>query len=165
MARLRVTLAAFALVMLITRPASASLLGPYWSHPFNGGPYVVVEDHTGALWPTHAAVNLWNYGLHYGQCTTRVHCVRVVEVTWGRNSVVGKTIFTNSGTSFTSVTIRMNNTYGYLSYRNRLQAVTQELGHSLGLNHDPFNDVMHSSLCGCTNISTYERNELARLYH
>lgn len=153
----------FIALMVLASPTQASTLGLTWNHTAGHAPYVMVEDHTGSTWPVTAGVSKWNYGLHYGRCTNS-QCVRVYEANWGRNGTVAKTTITSYNGHFLKATIQMNNAYSYLSYANRLQAATHELGHSLGLDHDPYADVMHSPLCSCTTVSTYERNELAYLY-
>lgn len=152
-----------AAILLAASPAQASTLGITWNHSSGHAPYVMVEDHTGWAWPVTAGVSKWSYGLHYGHCYNS-QCVRVYEVNWGRNGVVGKTNILYSGTHFVSATIYLNDAYSYLSYSNRLQAATHELGHALGLGHDSYWDVMHPSICGCLTISSYERSELAWLY-
>jgi len=156
------TLAALA---LMSSAANADLLGPTWNHAPGQQPYVTVEDHTGSAWPVHAGVTAWNYGLHYGRCVNS-QCVRVYEANWGRNGTVGVTNYSYYTVSnrFAYVTITMNDAYAGDPYSYRHQAVGQELGHSLGLGHDPYTDIMYAYVRGYDLISSYERSELTQAY-
>lgn len=160
------TFAALALLIApLATPASASVEGPTWNHAYRQAPYVMVEDHTGYAWPVTAAVQHWAFGLHYGNCYNS-QCVQVYEGNYGYNGRPASTTYTYypSTNRFTSVRIYFNDAYAWLPYADRLQAVSQELGHALGLGHDGYADVMSPYICGCTYISGYERVELDYLY-
>lgn len=146
-------------------PANASLTGYTWSHYAGHGPYVKVEDYTGSAWPVKQGVSNWHFGLVYGACTTG-QCVRVHEVNWGRNGIIGTTVATYNPLNhrFITVNIYMNDAYKNLDYNHRQEAVTHELGHALGLGHDNYRDVMYPYIWGYTTISTFERNELLTAY-
>lgn len=145
--------------------ANASLLGPTWNHSPGQQPYVTVEDHTGSAWPVTATTGAWRFGLHYGRCYNS-QCVRVYEANWGRNGVVGVTNYSyyTASNRFAYVTITMNDAYAGDPYSYRYQAVGQELGHSLGLGHDPYADIMYAYVRGYDLISTFERGELTQAY-
>lgn len=156
-------LALLALTVALGIPASASTATPTWSHYAGHGPYVMVDDHTGYLWPVHAGVNAWSYGLRYGPCKTD-QCVQVYEVNWGRNNLVATETWTSSGSKVTGATIRVNDAYEYLSYADRLQTTMHELGHALGLGHDGGQDCMNAYIRGYDTVSSYERGELTTIY-
>jgi predicted Zn-dependent protease len=156
---------------LMAGTASASVEGPVWNHPAHAFGTVTVEDHTGDLWPVSTAVAAWGSGYHYGRCRT-AQCVRVYEDDEGADGVVGTTSYTTeqtaAGERFVSVVIRMNDHYGAtLPAVQRREAVTHELGHALGLDHDSGagHGVMYAQDDGDhTVISVLERTELRQLY-
>lgn len=158
-------------VTVLAAPASASVEGPTWEHPAHSFGSIEVEDHTGSLWPVTTATSTWGSGYHYGRCQTS-QCVRVQETDAGPNGVVGSTTYgaypTSSGERFSNVIITMNDYYGRrFTPTQRLEAITHELGHGLGLGHDDGADhgVMYSTVDGYhTDTSPLERSELYSLY-
>lgn len=158
-------------VTVLAAPASAAVEGPTWNHPAHSFGSIEVEDHTGSLWPVTTATSTWGSGYRYGPCRTS-QCVRVQETDAGPNGIIGLTTYdaytTISGERFSTVVITMNDYYGrHLTPGERLEAITHELGHGLGLGHDDgaHHGVMYSSVDGDhTDISPLERSELYDLY-
>lgn len=170
--RIAVVLAAGAgAVVLLAAPASASVEGPTWNHAPHSFGNVAVEDHTGNLWPVTTATSTWGSGYHYGRCRDS-QCVRVYESNDGANGVVGSTTYgsyqTGSGERFSNVIVHMNDYYGrQLTPAERLEAITHELGHGLGLGHDDGagRGVMYATVDGYhVATSPLERTELYDLY-
>ena len=170
--RITIVLAAGAgAVTVLAAPASASVEGPTWEHPAHSFGSIAVEDHTGTLWPVTTATSTWGSGYHYGSCRNS-QCVRVQETDAGPDGVVGSTTYgayaTSSGERFSDVVITMNDYYGRrFTAAQRLEAVTHELGHALGLGHDDGADhgAMYSTVDGDhTDTSPLERSELYDLY-
>lgn len=158
-------------VIVAAAPASASVEGPTWDHPDHSFGSIQVEDHTGALWPVTTATSTWGSGYHYGRCRTS-QCVRVQETDAGPDGVVGSTTYgahaISSGERFSDVVITMNDYYGRrFTPAQRLEAITHELGHGLGLGHDDGagDGVMYAAIDGYhTATSPLERAELSDLY-
>lgn len=155
-------------VAVFAAPASASVEGPTWNHAPHSFGDVQVEDHTGNLWPVTTATSMWGSGLHYGPCRSS-QCVRVYETDNGPDGVVGDTTYGSGGNGqFSNVTVYLNDYYGRTSTPGqRLEAVTHELGHALGLGHDDGSGggVMFAAVDGAhTAISPLERTEVADLY-
>jgi hypothetical protein len=170
--RLATVLAAGAgAVTLLAAPAAASVEGPTWNHAPHSFGDVAVEDHTGNLWPVVTATDTWGSGYHYGHCRSS-QCVRVYESDNGANGVVGTTTYgsyeSSSGERFSNVVIHMNDYYGRrITPTQRLEAITHELGHGLGLDHDDGagRGVMYFTIDGYhTRTSPLERTELRNLY-
>jgi hypothetical protein len=100
---------------------------------------IVFEDHTGDQWPVHQALNTWaaiakavHAGLvvEYGQCRATAQCVRVESADYGEWD--RKLGLTSDGL------IQLNDSPVYShSVVHQLNAACHEIGHALGLSHNP----------------------------
>lgn len=100
---------------------------------------IVFEDHTGDQWPVHQALNTWAatakaahaaLTIEYGQCRPTAKCVRVESADYGEWG--GKLGYTTPGR------IQLNDSPAYShSAVHQLNAACHEIGHGLGLDHNP----------------------------
>ncbi len=100
---------------------------------------VYVENHTGGAWPVTTMTYAWDSGTdvsaRYGPCRPGAGCVKVYECRCGTSRPPGWTDFgyyPGTRTFAEPVTIHLNDSWTW-TWRNRLQAVCHELGHSLGI--------------------------------
>ena len=115
------------------------------AHHSSEYPRIIVEDDTSAAWPVHEAVLGWQVPVTFGKCLSGVNCVRIVEVTSLGGNRVGLTTRPVTAVAET-VTIQLADN-PRMTPLEKLEDVTHEFGHALGLGHDDLG-VMRPSITG-----------------
>lgn len=120
----------------------------HWANEGYSHPQVRFNDHSGANWPTDAAVAKWNQaqGIDshylYNNCPFQAgaRCVDVQSANYGATGWTGYTTYTyDSAYNFTdnNTLTRLNDYYPHGSTGQTYRSVVQhELGHALGLGHN-----------------------------
>lgn len=158
---------ALALTALLANahPAGASVSGYTWKHVAGHWPVVYVEDHTDGHWSVTGAVKGWGSGLRIGSCRAGAGCIRVSSPARGNAAPLGQSFIYASGRTITRVNIVLNRSDEAQPATVRKVAALHELGHALGLGHDPsYHGIMGPTAWGYDCINSYERRLLAGIY-